>query len=255
MAKNNTDRPTSANISSSTLFHFTNSMDNLLNILENDFSPHYCLEVFTQKDDELEEYAIPMVSFCDLPLSLIKNHLNHYGKYGIGLSKAWGIAKGITPVLYIHNNSILLSLVDELHPLIKTRNAMDFELSKTIYTSYVKPYEGTAFRHGEYIKSVRFYDEREWRYVPNTKSAFDSAFLSKDIYLFSIHKKLLEEKFAQQYKLTFTPNDIHYIIVEKETEILPMIRDIEKIKGKYNLDDVRILTTRIISSERIKEDF
>jgi hypothetical protein len=34
-----------------------------------------------------------------------------------------------------------------------------------------------------------------------------------------------------------------------------MIRDIERIKGnRYTTDDVKILTTKIISSERISED-
>ena len=85
------NRSTSANVSSNTLFHFTNNIDNLLDILKNDFRPHFCRERFIENGKHVQEISTPMVSFCDLPLSLVKEHLTFYGCYGIGLSKDWGI--------------------------------------------------------------------------------------------------------------------------------------------------------------------
>ena len=79
-------------ISSNCLFHFTNSAENLLNILENEFNPRYCLENlkfldFSPKMTDYFEIAIPMVCFCDIPLSKIKTHISIYGNYGIGMKK------------------------------------------------------------------------------------------------------------------------------------------------------------------------
>ena len=85
-------------ISSNSLFHFTNSAERLVGILKHTFRPRYCLEdlrMFTTSLDEDEEgswleLAIPMVCFCDIPLSKIKHHLTFYGNYGIGFDKRMG---------------------------------------------------------------------------------------------------------------------------------------------------------------------
>src|SRR5258706_146407 len=100
------DPSTRVNISSNTLFHFTNNAENLLNILKNEFSPRYCAE-YGLSEPVLDSvtvplYAKPMICFCDLPLFLIKRHLTFYGCYGIGMSKEWGESNGVTPVLYLH---------------------------------------------------------------------------------------------------------------------------------------------------------
>ena len=99
----------SENISSKVLFHFTTSMVYLKSILKNGFFPHYCPEYRLDPDDKAEAskgcrplHAAPLVSFCDLPLSLIRNHLKEYGNYGIGLKKNWGLRNGVTPVMYTH---------------------------------------------------------------------------------------------------------------------------------------------------------
>jgi hypothetical protein len=47
----------------------------------------------------------PMISFCDLPLSLAKDQFSKYGNYAIGLSKEWGVANKLNPVIYIEQNS------------------------------------------------------------------------------------------------------------------------------------------------------
>jgi hypothetical protein len=62
--------------------------------------------------------------------------------------------------------------------------------------------------------------------------------------------------FKQHFKLGFKSEDIKYIIVEKENEVLEMVKMVEKIKGNYyKEDDVRLLATKIISVERLYDDF
>ena len=48
-----------------------------------------------------------MVSFCDIPLSLAKDHIKTYGSYGIGMMKEWGIKNNLNPVVYIERDSLL----------------------------------------------------------------------------------------------------------------------------------------------------
>ena len=87
-------------LSSNTLFHFTNSLDVLYKILEEGFWPRYCKETGWLGDGD-PLFAVAMVSFCDIPLSQIHQHISYYGNYGIGVSKEWAITQRVDPVYYI----------------------------------------------------------------------------------------------------------------------------------------------------------
>lgn len=81
-------------ISSNSVIHFTNKFDNLKGIILNSgLRVKYCLESLLLDNYNLE-MASPMVCFCDIPLSEVKNHINSYGSYGIGLYKIWAKEKG-----------------------------------------------------------------------------------------------------------------------------------------------------------------
>jgi hypothetical protein len=163
-------------ISSNTLFHFTNSADSLISIIKNGFYPKFCLEeisVYSVLKDENKEIASPMTCFCDLPLSQIDKHLDFYGKYGIGMSIEWGKSNGLSPILYVHDNSNILNLIKQLgkrvynvEPLDESSNLYDNAFVEIIeLCSYLKPYKGKMWRTNKY-ESKKFYDEREWRYIP-----------------------------------------------------------------------------------------
>ena len=87
-------------LSANTLFHFANKVENLEGILKEDFYPNYCLENLGSITGGNFRIAIPMVCFCDIPLSQIHKHTNTYGCYALGLTKEWGKRNGISPVLY-----------------------------------------------------------------------------------------------------------------------------------------------------------
>ncbi len=260
-----TDKEDSAslNVSSNVLFHFTNSLANLFNILKSDFSPRYCAEyspyelIPDPSKDTPPRFARPMVCFCDLPLFLIKKHLNRYGPYGIGLTKRWGMEKGVTPVMYVHERSETLKPIEKvaaLQGLIGGMNSSHdpLKLSAEWLMAYVKPYEGPAWRKGKFEKSVRFYDEREWRFTPGFLGIGDV----KHSIPLSSTSEIEDADRAMDFmiSLSFTPADIEYIILENSEEILPFIPKLVEIKSKFGEDQVKLVTTKITTAERIRED-
>lgn len=252
-------------ISSDSLFHFTNKLDHLFNILTNNFRPHYCLEDFNNvlaPEDtyfpELE-FAIPMVCFCDIPLSNAAQHMEVYGYYGIGLTKKWGKINGITPVLYTYRGSAMANTLRALLIRINSEDVAsplsdDLQADFFDIACYIKPYEGSLLRSGRSIDSVRFYDEREWRYV-STSVHGDRRYLTKEAFGNDNSREKASQEVFDQERIEFTPSDVKYVIVSDEQEILPLIRKIEKVKGRLSHDQVKILTSRIITAQQVRCDF
>jgi len=243
-------------LSANTLFHFTSSKDNLISILRNNFRPHYSLERFpgASKDVKNLRRGIPMVCFCDIPLSQIRNHSRDYGSYAIGLSKSWAEEKRIGPVFYLPRNSQTEDILKSM--LLDLQSHSDDHI---IYLSmFLKEYEGMLKRPNKPDRKVRFYDEREWRYVPhfdqhcnqNTSIVLNDKDFKNDEIL-----KQANAAIAKFYPLVFEPKYIRYIIVEKESEILGMRTAILDIKSKYPENDRLLLTTRLLSIEQIVDDF
>lgn len=258
---------TNHTISANTLFHFTKSIDNLKNILTHTFSPRYCLEHI---DDSLVNLsiAIPMVCFCDIPLSQIKDHVDTYGNYAIGLSKEWAMSKGISPVLYLHKNSVTNEMMQQFLATSKDLdNIENPDSDKAINKRtrdffqlyfFCKSYKGDMRRNGEIKRDITFYNENEWRYVPSLSELEEmkaSLFLHKTTFEDESLRNENNEK-NESIKIKFSPNDIRYIIVMKESERYEMIWMIEQIKGDiFKPNELKILNSKIISVEQIKEDF
>ena len=79
-------------LTSETLFHYNKSLKNLQDVLSQKFKLSYCEEVIEFSGEKIKNY-IPMVTFCDIPLAMAKDHIKKYGSYAIGLSKDWGGVK------------------------------------------------------------------------------------------------------------------------------------------------------------------
>lgn len=256
-------------ISANTIFHFTNSIENIKNILTKSFQPRYCLErIDYLNSNEKFDFAIPMVCFCDIPLSQITEHINTYGHYAIGLKKDWALNKGISPIIYIHphsrtniifngffQNSIRL---DSLKKYLTKENSVENSLEALEFMFYLKKYKGDMWRNSKLQKDIMFYNEREWRYVPQLREILKinpRLILNKDLFNDEKVQKVENEKISC-LDLGFVPNDIKYIIVNKETERIDMSRAIEEIKGNsFTHNDLTVLKSKIISVEQIREDF
>ena len=216
-------------ISTNSIIHYTKSLDNLLQILKNGFSLKYCKEDFFWKNKKLH-YAYPMICFCDIPLSEVKKHLESYGHYGIGLKKDWAVKKGLNPVLYLEKESFLSeSIMQQIMRLhndkIESQKKPPTKLIDEVWRqelitlcSHIKNYDGDLIIDGELRENYRFYDEREWRYVPtaldlkdNKRAVLqDKYVLDKNKYNSELNKIKLEFNIAE---------DITYIIVKEDDDI------------------------------------
>lgn len=157
------------NISSNVLFHFTPQISFFEDILKNGFWPRYCREYGWA--NKYIDFAVPMVSFCDIPLSMIEKHTKFYGSYGIGVSKDWiRKHKTITPVQYIAVTSHEFDHINRLLTLLKNRNIDESKVSKLLLAKKVS---GEARDKNGDIKKKKFYDEREWRHIPDNLSPED----------------------------------------------------------------------------------
>ena len=252
-------------LSPDSLFHFTPCRKNIVGILKNTFYPRYCYEEFDLTDKSKDRYtyigdAFPMVCFCDIPLSQLMSHIETYGRYGFGMTKEWGIRSGLNPVIYYNKNSHMANAIDELAQSLKGSSRKVIE-ELAVVLMYLKPYEGILYRGGRVTKKdVRFYDEHEWRYVPDIRVMHDKKLelvLLEEIYLQPRKLKAANKKLERdETRLSFTADDIKYIIIDKESEINEMIRELRVIKGsKYDLDTIERMVSRIITVKQIENDF
>lgn len=243
-------------LSSNSLIHLTRSKEFLIGILKEEFRFKYCVEQVKTNHGKFN-LAVPMVSFFDVPLSEIKKHLA-YGKYGIGLKKKWGEKKGLNPVLYIDAKSTLGgNLLLAYYKIIGERDLStlsETELRLADVVRYIKNYEYDLIRPGKRKrKNYRFSDEREWRYVPKTD--VNAMFVNADEYKTPEEKAAINSR-IETLRLGFTPNDITYIIVQRENEISDFVRILRDVKGKkYSPEEVDRLITRIITIDQILSDF
>jgi hypothetical protein len=243
-------------LSSNTLIHFTNKKETLFKILEESFKIYHCKEVVVLGGKRHVIY-VPMVSFCDIPMSEIKDHIGKYGCYGIGLTKEWAVKNKLNPVLYI---SAASTLSDSYRTAVghfvrlsgADGGATPEEMALLDILRYMKNYEGKLERKTETIENYRFSDEREWRFVPD--------YLGDEQML--VRKADFEEnphEYSGEFdhlRLQFDPSDIKYIIIKDETEIGEFVEHLRKTGGKKcTVHELERLTTRILTTEQIMGDF
>lgn len=244
-------------VSANTLFHFTEK-EKLKGILKNYFNPQYSLEELSNVMPKSEVYFayIPMICFCDLLFYQIKNHIDFYGDYGIGLQKkGWGIEKGISPIVYVPKKSISATFIQvvghEIATLFKKKRGL-----KTIpkllpdFFKYIKAYDGKAFNRKTKKREYRiFYDEREWRYVPNGFQVIEEKHISKS----SI--EMGNNNMRRSKKLIFKAKHIKYIVVKNENEIPEFVDFIEKkLTKQFSRRERKLLVSKLISVENINDD-
>jgi hypothetical protein len=175
-------------VSTDLIFHFTRSFTGLCGILSNGFIPFSCKEfpiylkeyyegrifsnIIGEPEQKIEDIEIPMVCFCDIPKRARFKHMIQYGSYGIGLKKSWAISNYMSPVHYIPVDSRthiisnhMMSHLNMLDSMPSGEDAIDLRVNNLFecfidYVKYTKQYQDP-------ISKRKYYDEREWRYIPN----------------------------------------------------------------------------------------
>ncbi len=205
-------------------------------------------------------WAFPMVCFCDIPLSQASEHMRSYGQYAIGMSKDWGIRSGIAPVLYTYDSSPLAKAVQSLVNLASGEDGQDItsthESVKVAVRlgSFLKPYEGRLPRKLASGDRIRFYNEREWRFVPEEFLSTGEPTLGEAEFQDPWKLKAANDTLSKEITLRFEPSDIRYIIVSDQSEIVPLIKKIREVKAKYSEDEILLLASRILSADQVKHD-
>ncbi len=284
-------------ISPTSLFHFTEKKEVLKSILQNGLRFSYSKEEFPgclrpinpevefdgiARHMEKMYVAIPMICFCDIPLSRVSEHVGKYGKYGVAFDKT-KMAKDynfkgfyeLNPISYYYSDS----LVSPLHGLcasISSLNPSDEDRNNLLrLLGFSKSYDN----HHEYAFFKKqyhcFYDEREWRLVRSNANGcsnswlfsyevddFDDALERKNDELHSTDSAYLGVWRRDKQALgECLYNFITHIIVERECEIPEFAEYImdsrNRIMGVDTLiqSDRALLCSRLTSLERINNDF
>lgn len=230
-------------ISANAFFHFTSKFDVLISILREGFWPRYCIE--RGWGNKYIDFALPMVCFCDIPLGQILNHTNTYGEFGIGVSHGWVTHnKLFNPVQYISNNSEIFNKVSR--ELTKLKNSVDSVDAE--FLCRVKKVSGEFRKTDGKNLRVKFYDEREWRYVPQLDNTFGLVSSDKKNPV-DINEK---SKSTQAEKLKLFACEIRYIILPNEKYRFKMIKCLKELFTESETD---LLISKIITLEQIMNDF
>ncbi|MDR3666414.1 MAG: abortive infection system antitoxin AbiGi family protein [Ignavibacteriaceae bacterium] len=226
-----------ARLSSTTLFNFTDSFENLRNNL---LKGIYCTTIIERfpPDFKFYGYKSPMVCFCDIPLGLVKEHLDWYGNYAIGIKREEARKLGVHPVWYIHKGLPIKKIIIQ-----------KISLNDTTYRAllpYFKRFIGDQKNLNKEIHRKKFYDEHEWRYIPSDKRNLI---------------KLLNSNPGDELKknrcVTRMPiplQSIEYIIVRNDkdkTNLYPFLKSLAE-KNEFCYES---LVSSIITAKQIRRDF
>ncbi len=241
-----------AAISAQTLFQFAKELETLEKILSSQgFWPKYCLEYGWNK-----LFAVPECCFCDTPFSAIHHHMKVYGNYGIGMSKQWGIQKGLSPLMYHLKESYMGKTLKKL-----LQNAKKQKSEEAIYRQWVlmKKYQAVNYHkdEGGKLKQLRnylYYDEREWRYIPDLPNYKDLLrFVKNQSEFDSLKERKGWDNLTKPFMCTFTACDVKYLIVKDDSDRIQLASSIDKM-SHWNNDDKELLKSKIITCELINND-
>lgn len=234
-------------ISSLRLFHFTERMDYLQSWLTDGIPYTWQVERFPINSKKNVAFATREICFCDIPMSRLKDHVETYGHYGIGVNKLAAQDKGISPVMYVSPKSpILPGTKKDVEVLFKEYPELACRIKQLSGYRYVEKGES------EIKQSVYYYDEKEWRAIPGKNPI--------EVLPKTHHKDIVAKRNQNNQDFphqNFNDNlqfdivkDITYIIIEKQKDLPSMI---DFLKDKFPNEYESILP-KILFFDQLKYD-
>jgi len=173
------------------------------------------------KVSDNEMFNIQAICFCDIPTADLSIHMSKYSKFGISFEKEYLIKKGVNPVFYVANDSIVLSVPFDtplrgahFDKMIRIQNSLFFKTLQAFMKASSQPgvpeeyvelkgaLDFLNFEIFSYIKCFdaslpdndprNYYMEREWRMTGNLK------FQLKDV-----KSVILPQSFSKRFRLDF----------------------------------------------------
>lgn len=292
------------NINASSLFHFTRKISVLQSIVKNGLRYSYAYEKYSPEvmsiigqNSALEGLkendngvAIPMISFCDIPITRASVHMDKYWEYAIGFDKKIMIEVYdliMNPVLYVSSDKLRKAMDDfsglytesemgVLKSMVgiakKGKSSKSYEVNNLI-SSFVERKYNMGFVVG-LVKPVYnlstnycYYDEREWRvFWPNINSKNKGWKWGVSQEEYNKNKNEWNEQLAHEKNnyITFCEgllaSAITHIVVKKEVQIPKMIETLLQSKiilGNRDISEEErlILISKLTSLERIGLDY
>lgn len=272
-------------LSSDELFHFTRNLECLKSILKNGFFPHVVKEdlsfIYTEIPQQEATKALAMISFCDIPIELQEQHCSTYGRYGLAMTKEWGLRNGVCPVAYIPTNNNTGTLIDsigyiasQIKGLIRIDNEemyaeiRQYRLCET--HGYIEELYGEIIQLFGYFKKYeeidcnnndkRFYDEKEWRYLCPWTLAGELLYKNR----FEFSTKDMNDEEIEQYNeklqekpLKFRKDDLIYAVVPNEKdkkELIEYLHTIKQLGGNQLNESINCLTINVRDYKHKKGD-
>lgn len=237
-------------LSTDTLLHQT-EFKNLKQILSNKFfKTSYCKETLECKTPEMTmpkmyKFVFPIISFSEIPISSLHNHLYRYGDCIIGMKKEWAINNRMNQVHYYQKESFLTESLLEIYnryyinvmeignktgDILQVFHQLDFQMIHS------KNYSGEVKTKYFEDKNYFFSEEKEWRYVPANENKGYTLSKKPDVY--EKDKEKFQNEIGKKV-LNFGFNDIRFIILDSEEQKDEIIQLLAKLNSH---DQINIFT-------------
>lgn len=279
------------NINASSLFHFTKELNTLKLILQNGIRFSYAFENYPQSiisnfcditnTNEDLGIAIPMVSFCDIPITRASEHMQVYGYYLVGFNKAFMrkyCGNILNPLLYVQSKNLTDAINDLSCIYMESTNEHQALVSSDKTNVYRIPELGLRKYYLRLLIGLTkpmfssdekkcYYDEREWRaFHDDNKGQFNEWKWGISKTEYEKMKKTLNDKISStsdgyiSFYEDYLQEAITHIVVKSDEEIPELAKYIlkaTKLFGfKVKSNDTKLnLISKISSIKRIALDY
>jgi hypothetical protein len=124
--------------------------------------------------------------------------------------------------------------------LVKNKELSEYERKHLV--PYLKQFMGYQQYKGGKEKQKKFYDEREWRYIPDNSLV--------ELYFGTKSQREIFEVNQDGDRMRLDLNEIEYIIIEKEADFDRMIKELRPLANKEEKVKFESLIAKIMTAKQ-----